>query len=71
VPLFSSDGCDDFSQLWKMSLLAAILPGFTIVFNYLFIPKLPYAPPPLLYSLISHHPLIVGSSTTFNASLLD
>eukprot|EP00193_Tetraselmis_chui_P006517 CAMPEP_0177766270 /NCGR_PEP_ID=MMETSP0491_2-20121128/8439_1 /TAXON_ID=63592 /ORGANISM="Tetraselmis chuii, Strain PLY429" /LENGTH=590 /DNA_ID=CAMNT_0019282681 /DNA_START=386 /DNA_END=2155 /DNA_ORIENTATION=- len=36
-----SDGCDDFSQLWKMSLLAAILPGFTIVFNYLFIPKLP------------------------------
>jgi len=36
-----SDGCDDFSQLWKMSLLAAVLPVVTIVFNYMFIPNLP------------------------------
>jgi len=36
-----SDGCDDFSQLWKMSMLAACLPLITIVLNYLFIPNIP------------------------------
>mmetsp|Transcript_39767 Transcript_39767/g.112843 ORF Transcript_39767/g.112843 Transcript_39767/m.112843 type:complete len:606 (-) Transcript_39767:97-1914(-) len=36
-----SDGCDDFSGLWKMSVLASCLPILTIIFNYMFIPNLP------------------------------
>jgi hypothetical protein len=35
------DGCDDFSNMWRLSVLGTLMPLLTIGLNYALVPQIP------------------------------